>query len=225
MAVFLSCVPGLKAWPFALHSLQPDSLFCFSCLVLNLSFLLLTFPNTSFASYQLRGCHPVALQSIRRLAQCEMKQLPNRHWRRLPADARHSSGLKPMDVPTARQDRQPKYSIATFPAHRFANHRCLRTTSCVDDCSDAFRRLCPRPRAKQIPTQIESQAVVSLREHPTETAPNSLAHLFCEPVARERAPQQSECVRARCPIARPCRAPQAANVPLSSFRVFLTPLF
>src|SRR6266404_3593972 len=160
-----------------------------------------------------------------RRAQCEMKQLPNRHWRRLPAGARHSLGLKPIDVPTARQDRQPKHSIATFPAHRFANHRCLRTTSCVDDYSDAFRRLCPRPRAKQIPTQIESQAAVPLREHPRETAPNSSAHLFCEPVARERAPQQSECVHARCPIARPCREPQAANVPPVSFFLLLNSYF
>ena len=55
---------------------------------------------------------------------------------------------------------------------------------------------------------------MSLREHPTETAPNSLAHLFCEPVARERVPQWSECVRARCPIATRYRALQAVNVPL-----------
>ena len=37
--------------------------------------------DTSFASYQLRGCHPAALQSIPRRAQCEMKQLPNRSRR------------------------------------------------------------------------------------------------------------------------------------------------
>ena len=41
----------LESLAVALHPLQPDSLFCFGCLVLNSSFLLLTFPNTSFASY------------------------------------------------------------------------------------------------------------------------------------------------------------------------------
>jgi hypothetical protein len=71
----------------------------------NLLLLVTSALDTSFASYQLRGCHPAALQSIPRRAQCEMKQLPNRHWRRLPADARHSSGLKPTAAPTERQDR------------------------------------------------------------------------------------------------------------------------
>src|SRR5262249_60505179 len=102
---------------------------------------------------------------------------------------------------------------------------CLRTTSCVGDCSDAFRRLCLRPRVEQIPTQIESQAVTSSRESAKETAPKSSATFFCESADRGRAPQSCECVPARFPIATPCRSPQAANVPLLSFRVFLTVIF
>ena len=52
MAIFLSCVPGLKAWPLLCIRC---SLIRFSCLVLNSSFLLLTFqilhlPRTSFAA-------------------------------------------------------------------------------------------------------------------------------------------------------------------------------
>src|SRR5215211_1400418 len=97
-------------------------------------------------------------------------------------------------------------------------------TSCVDDCSDAFQRPCPRPRAKQTPMRTESQEAMLLGERPMETAPNSLAHLGCETVARERVPPQSEYARAPCPIARPCRAPQAANVPPSSF-VYSSPQF
>src|SRR5215217_836156 len=90
-------------------------------------------------------------------------------------------------------------------------------TSCVDDCSDAFQRPCPRPRAKQTPMRTECQKARLLGERPTETAPNSSAHLGCEPVAHERVPPQSEYVRAPSPIAGPCRAPQAANVPPVSF--------
>src|SRR5437764_11358306 len=94
--------------------------------------------------------------------------------------------------------------------------------SCAGDCLDAVQRLCPCPRARQIPRQIESQAVVLSREPPTETAPMPLAHLVCEPVAPERVPQRSECIHAQLPIAVPYRASQAETVPLSSFRVFLT---
>src|SRR5262249_38770377 len=73
--------------------------------VLTSSFLLLTFPGTSFALFPLHDCHPAALQSIPRRAQCERKQLPNRPRHRLLGDARRSAELKSTAVPMAFEDR------------------------------------------------------------------------------------------------------------------------
>src|SRR5262249_23916144 len=52
-----------------------------------------------------RGGHPAVLQSILEPAQCERKQLPNLHWRRLLGGARSSPELKSTAVPTAHQVR------------------------------------------------------------------------------------------------------------------------
>jgi hypothetical protein len=54
MGVFFLC-SWFESLATALHLLQPDSLFCFSCLVVNSSFLLslsqiLHLPRTSFAA-------------------------------------------------------------------------------------------------------------------------------------------------------------------------------
>src|SRR5262249_1254464 len=63
------------------------------------------FLGISSASFHRRGCHPAVLQSIPEPAQCERKQLPNLHWRRLLGGARSSPELKSTAVPTAHQVR------------------------------------------------------------------------------------------------------------------------
>src|SRR5438067_7751757 len=74
---FFSCVPSWKAWPLLCIRSSVIRFSVFRAWVFNASLLLLTFPNMFFASCRLRSCHPAALQSIPRRAQCERKQLPN----------------------------------------------------------------------------------------------------------------------------------------------------
>src|SRR5947207_2611970 len=105
MAVFLFLCSWLEAWPLPCIRCSLIGFSVFRVWVFNPSLLLLTFPNISFASCRLRSCHPAALQSIPRRAQCERKQLPNEFRHLQLGSARHSSGLGSTASPMARRDR------------------------------------------------------------------------------------------------------------------------